>query len=95
MNSVYTLDIPLIYYKIGSFGKAHLQTKKMRLAIKMMLGVILLMKLMIEGIHAKAFLVETADNDDREMTGNTDSLVQQVYVHMCTVGFLKDVKTLL
>ena len=58
----------------------------MRLAIKMMLGVILLMKLMTEGIHAKAFLVETTDNDVSETAGNTESLVQQVYVHRFCVG---------
>ena len=58
----------------------------MRLAIKMMLGVILLMKLMSEGIHAKAFLVETADDDGSKTTGKTQSLVQQVYVHRFCVG---------
>ena len=52
----------------------------------MMLGVILLMKLMTEGIHAKAFLVETADNDVSKTAGKTESLVQQVYVHRFCVG---------
>ena len=58
----------------------------MRLAIKMMLGVILLMKLMTEGINAKTFLVETADNNDRGMTGNTESLVQVYVRRFCVRG---------